>query len=262
MTKANVPESHASAGRFGPLGRFLSLAYGAISYIIFLFTFLYAIGFVGGFAVPKTVDTVREITPPPPMHALAVNLVLLAIFAIQHSGMARRGFKHILTKVVPPVIERSTYVLCASVALVLLFALWQPLPQVAWRIGNAKAAALVYSFSAFGWLIVLYSTFLISHFELFGVKQVVLNAVGRAIPGIGFKTPGLYRVVRHPIYLGFLIAFWAAPVMTFGHLLFAAATTIYIFIGIALEERDLIATFGDQYRHYRARVAMLLPGLF
>lgn len=262
MTTANVPESHASAGRFGPLGRLLSLAYGAISYIIFLFTFLYAIGFVGGFAVPKTVDTVRELTPPPPMHALAVNLVLLAIFAIQHSGMARRGFKHILTKVVPPVIERSTYVLCASVALILLFALWQPLPQVAWRIGNAKAAALVYSFSAFGWLIVLYSTFLISHFELFGVKQVVLNAVGRAIPGIGFKTPGLYRVVRHPIYLGFLIAFWAAPVMTFGHLLFAAATTIYIFIGIALEERDLIATFGDQYRHYRARVAMLLPGLF
>lgn len=258
MTLTTNAQSPAPAST---LGRILGLAYGAVAYVIFLVTFLYAIGFVSGFAVPKTVDTVRD-TPPPPMHALAVNLVLLAIFAIQHSGMARRAFKHVLAKVVSPVIERSTYVLCSSLALILLFSFWQPLPEIAWRIGNAKAAAAVYSLAACGWLIVLYSTFLISHFELFGLKQVTLHALGRAIPDIDFKTPGLYRIVRHPIYLGFLIAFWAAPVMSFGHLLFAAATTAYIFIGIALEERDLVATFGDQYRQYRARVAMLLPRLF
>ena len=253
--------THSQSPAAGSFGRILGLIYGTVAYVIFLATFLYAIGFVSGFAVPKTVDTVHD-TAPPPMHALAVNLVLLAIFAIQHSGMARRGFKHVLTKIVSPVIERSTYVLFASLALILLYAFWQPLPEIVWRIGNAKAAAVVYALAAFGWLIVLYSTFLISHFELFGLKQVTLNAIGRAVPAIDFKTPGLYRVVRHPIYLGFLIAFWAAPVMTFGHLLFAASTTAYIFIGIALEERDLIATFGDQYRHYRARVAMLLPGIF
>ncbi|WP_315838078.1 methanethiol S-methyltransferase [Bradyrhizobium prioriisuperbiae] len=254
-SQSSAPASSSTAGRL------LGLAYGAVAYVIFLVTFLCAIGFVSGFAVPKTVDTVRD-TAPPPMHALVVNLVLLAIFAIQHSGMARRGFKHVLTKVVSPVIERSTYVLFSSLALILLFSFWQPLPETVWRIDNAKAAAAVYSVAAFGWLIVLYSTFLISHFELFGLKQVTLHALGRVIPDIDFKTPGLYRVVRHPIYLGFLIAFWAAPVMTFGHLLFAAATTAYIFIGIALEERDLVAIFGDQYRQYRARVAMLLPKIF
>lgn len=260
MTLSTNSQSPAPASS-STLGRILGFAYGAVAYVFFLVTILYAIGFVSGFAVPKTVDTVRD-TAPPPMHAFAVNLVLLGLFAIQHSGMARRGFKHVLTRVVSPVIERSTYVLCSSLVLILLFAAWQPLPQIAWRIGNANATLAVYLLAAFGWLLVVYSTFLISHFELFGLKQVTLNAIGRAVPGIDFKTPGLYRVVRHPIYLGFLIAFWAAPVMTFGHLLFSAATTAYIFIGIALEERDLVATFGDQYRHYRARVAMLLPGLF
>ena len=170
------------------------------------------------------------------------------LFAVQHSGMARRGFKRVLTGVVSPVVERSTYVLCASLALVLVFAFWQPVPAEVWSVGTPAASMVVAALSALGWLIVLYSTFLISHFELFGLKQVVLNFFGRALEPIRFHTPGLYRFVRHPIYLGFIIAFWAAPVMTVGHLLFAAVTTAYIFVGIALEERDLIATFGDEYR--------------
>lgn len=176
--------------------------------------------------------------------------------------MARRGFKALLTKFVSPVIERSTFVLMSSLVLIALFVFWQPMPQLVRNVTNPIAAMAVRGVSAFGWLIVLYSTFLISHFELFGLKQVMTNFVGRIVPEMSFKTPGLYRFIRHPIYLGFIVAFWATPVMTAGHALFAFATTAYIFIGIWLEERDLVAMFGDQYRQYRERVAMLLPGIF
>jgi protein-S-isoprenylcysteine O-methyltransferase Ste14 len=243
----------------GTLARLAALVYGAASYLIFLGTFLYAIGFVSGLIVPKTIDSGTTISP---IKAIITNLILLSIFAVQHSGMARRGFKRVLTGVVPPVVERSTYVLCSSLALILVFALWQPIDLVVWSVDNPALAVSVSVLSAVGYLIVLYSTFLISHFELFGLKQVVMNFIGRALPAISFRTPGLYRIVRHPLYLGFIIAFWAAPTMTAGHLLFALVTTAYIFAGIALEERDLVATFGDEYRRYRARVAMLLPRIF
>jgi protein-S-isoprenylcysteine O-methyltransferase Ste14 len=239
------------------LARSLGFAYGTFAYLVFLGTFLYAIGFVGGVVVPKTIDNgVPGLLIP----ALCVNTLLLGIFAIQHSGMARRGFKAVLTKFVSPVIERSTFVLMSSLALVLLFACWQPMPQIIWQVTSPHAAFALKALSAFGWLIVLYATFLISHFELFGLKQVTMNFAGRVAPAIRFKTPGLYRFVRHPIYLGFIIAFWATSTMTAGHALFAFATTAYILIGIWLEERDLIAMFGDEYRKYRANVAMLLPG--
>jgi protein-S-isoprenylcysteine O-methyltransferase Ste14 len=243
----------------GVLARSAGLVYGMASYLIFFATFLYALGFVSGLIVPKTIDSG---TPVPPLAAIVIDLSLLTVFAVQHSGMARRGFKQVLTHVVSPVIERSTYVLCANLALIMVFAFWQPLPTVVWSAANPTLATAIASLAAVGWLIVLYSTFLISHFELFGLKQVVLNFVGRAVPAISFRTPGLYRFVRHPIYLGFIIAFWAAPTMTAGHLLFAVVTTAYIFVGIALEERDLVAAFGDQYRRYRDRVAMLLPRIF
>ena len=243
----------------GALARFAGLLYGMTSYLIFLGAFLYAVGFVSGLIVPKTIDSG---TPTPPISAVVTNLILLTVFAVQHSGMARRGFKRVLTDFVPPVIERSTYVLCASLALILVFAFWQPLPTVVWSATHPPLAMAITSLAAIGWLIVLYSTFLISHFELFGLKQVALNFVGRALPAGNFRTPGLYRLVRHPIYLGFIIAFWAAPTMTAGHLMFALVTTAYIFVGITLEERDLVAAFGDQYRRYRGRVAMLLPRIF
>jgi protein-S-isoprenylcysteine O-methyltransferase Ste14 len=256
MTITTERQFRSEPGAGGLLARFAGLVYGATSYLVFLGAFLYAVGFVSGVIVPKTIDSG---TPTPPISAIVTDLILLTVFAVQHSGMARRGFKRVLTGVVPAVIERSTYVLCASLALILVFAFWQPLPTVVWSAANPMAIA---SLSAIGWLIVLYSTFLISHFELFGLKQVVLNFVGRALPAISFRTPGLYRFVRHPIYLGFVIAFWAAPTMTVGHLMFALVTTAYIFVGIALEERDLVAAFGDEYRRYRDRVAMLLPRIF
>lgn len=253
---AIVDHAPASAGF---LSRTLSLAYGTLAYLVFLGTFLYAIGFVGGIAVPKTIDNG---VAGPLSSALLVNTLLLGLFAVQHSGMARRGFKALLTKVVSPAIERSTFVLMSSLALILLFACWQPMPQMLWQVTNPAGVLAFKAVSALGWLIVLYATFLISHFELFGLKQVVMNFAGRIAPEISFRTPGLYRFIRHPIYLGFIIAFWATPVMTAGHALFAFATTAYIFIGIWLEERDLVAMFGDEYRKYRARVAMLVPGLF
>ena len=243
----------------GWLQRTLSLAYGVTAYAIFLGTFLYAIGFVSRFVVPKHVNSGETV---PTLTAVAIDLLLLGVFAVQHSGMARKGFKHVLTRFVSPVIERSTYVLCSSFVLIALFWFWQPIPAVIWHVDDLAMAVAIQVLSAVGWLLVLYSTFLISHFELFGLKQVVMNFVGRAIPEMSFRTPALYRFMRHPLYLGFIIAFWATPTMTAGNLLFAGMATAYIFIGIALEERDLVATFGDQYRQYKARVAMLLPGVF
>jgi protein-S-isoprenylcysteine O-methyltransferase Ste14 len=256
MTVATSASPQASSGLFS---RTLVLIYGTAAYAIFLGTFLYAIGFAGRFIVPKHVNSGLV---GPPLYALAVNLVLLAIFAVQHSGMARRGFKHVLTSVVSPAVERSTYVLCSSAALIVLFAFWEPIPAVVWHIDNLAIAFSVQLISMFGWLLVLHSTFLISHFELFGLKQVMMNFIGRALPETSFKTPGFYRFVRHPLYLGFIVAFWATPTMTAGHLLFVVGATAYIFIGMAFEERDLVALFGEQYLQYKARVARLVPGLF
>jgi protein-S-isoprenylcysteine O-methyltransferase Ste14 len=239
--------------------RLFTLCYGGIAYLIFFGTFLYAVGFVSRFIVPKTVDSGAASAP---MTALLVNLVLMSIFAVQHSGMARRGFKRVFTRFASPAIERSTYVLLASLSLILLYWQWQPMPTMVWNIENSVAANIVTAGGFLGWLIVLYSTFLISHFELFGLTQVVSHFAGRVVEPMKFKTPGLYRLIRHPIYLGFIIAFWCTPMMTLGHLLFAAVTTAYIFVGIYLEERDLVSLFGDQYRRYRDKVAMLVPGIF
>jgi protein-S-isoprenylcysteine O-methyltransferase Ste14 len=239
--------------------RLLTLCYGGIAYLVFFGTFLYAVGFVAQYVVPKTIDTGATTSP---LTALLINLVLMSIFAVQHSGMARQGFKKLFTRFASPAIERSTYVLLASLTLILLFWQWQPMPTVVWNIENPVLAGVATAGGFLGWLIVLYSTFLISHFELFGLTQVVAHFAGRVVAPVKFKTPGLYRFIRHPIYLGFIIAFWSTPMMTLGHLLFASVTTAYIFVGIYLEERDLVSLFGSEYRRYRERVAMLLPGLF
>jgi methanethiol S-methyltransferase len=236
--------------------KFVALIYGLASYALFAVSLLYAVGFVGGFAVPKTINS-GDVAPLP--EAIVNNLRLLSLFAIQHSVMARNSFKAWWTRYVPASVERSTYVLFASLTLDLLFWQWQAIPTVIWRIDQPQIAIVISSLSLAGWLIVLTSTFLINHFELFGVRQVVDNLSGKASPAPRFRTPLLYNFVRHPIYLGFLIAFWATPNMTAGHLLFAGVTTIYVLIGIKLEERDLTAMFGDDYRRYRDRVAMLLP---
>ncbi len=247
---------HRTFGSFAM--RTLALCYGVVSYLIFLGTFLYAVGFVSRLMVPKTIDTGAETST---LRAICINLALLSLFAVQHSGMARQGFKRLFARFASPAIERSTYVLMASLVLVLLFWQWRPIPAIVWDIENPLLANLAMGGMALGWLIVLYSTFLISHFELFGLTQVVSNFAGRAVAPMKFKTPGLYRLIRHPIYLGFIIAFWSTPTMTAGHLLFAAVTTAYIFVGIYLEERDLVAMFGDEYRRYREYVAMLIPGI-
>ena len=239
--------------------RLFTLCYGGIAYLIFFGTFLYAVGFVSRLVVPKTVDSGAASSP---MTALLINLVLMSIFAVQHSGMARQGFKRLFARFASPAIERSTYVLLASLSLILLFWQWQPMPMVVWHIEDPVLAGVATAGGFVGWLIVLYSTFLISHFELFGLTQVVSHFAGRVAEPMKFKTPGLYRLIRHPIYLGFIIAFWCTPTMTLGHLLFAAVTTAYIFVGIYLEERDLVSMFGDQYRRYREKVAMLVPGIF
>jgi protein-S-isoprenylcysteine O-methyltransferase Ste14 len=237
-------------------GRVVAFLYGAATYVFFFVTFLYAIGFVERMVVPKTIDSG---VPGPVLQALIVNLVLMSIFAVQHSVMARPKFKRAWTRLVPPSVERATYVLFASLALALLIWQWQPMPSPVWTIANPGVAMAITVLSLAGWLIVLTSTFLINHFELFGLHQVANNLSGRAMPAPRFRTPLFYHFVRHPIYLGFIIAFWAAPTMTQGHLLFAAVTTAYIFVGIWLEERDLVDLFGDEYRRYRQRVSMLLP---
>ena len=236
--------------------RFIAFLYGLASYAVFFVVFLYAIGFVAGLVVPKTIDSGPAI---PAAEALIVDLLLMSLFAVQHSVMARQGFKRWWTRYVPQSVERSTYVLCASLALALLCWQWRPIPGVVWQIADARLAMGVTALAFVGWLIVLTSTFLINHFELFGLHQVANNLTGRPMPALRFRTPLYYHFVRHPIYLGFIIAFWAAPTMTVGHLLFAAVTTAYIIVGIQLEERDLIAIFGDQYRSYKSHVAMLVP---
>ena len=240
----------------GVVSRVFAFVYGLIAYLIFFGTILYAIGFVTGMVVPKTID---DGAAGSAVEAIIVNLLLMMLFAVQHSVMARKGFKAWWTQFVPKPIERSTYVLAASLVLDLLFWQWRPIPTVVWQIVNPQIALAVTGVSLLGWVIVFTSTFLINHFELFGLHQVANNLVGHEMKEPRFKTPVLYKLVRHPIYLGFIIAFWAAPTMTAGHLLFAAVTTAYIFVGIFLEERDLVALFGDEYQRYRERVGMLVP---
>jgi protein-S-isoprenylcysteine O-methyltransferase Ste14 len=238
------------------MSRVISFLYGLVAYLAFFVTILYAIGFVSGLVVPKAIDTGMIV---PIEEALVVNLFLMSIFAVQHSVMARKQFKQWWTQFVPAAIERSTYVLLASLALLFLFWQWRPIPTPVWQIADPQIAMAVTGLSHIGWLIVFTSTFLINHFELFGLHQVTNNLAGRDMPAPRFRTPLYYRFVRHPIYLGFIIAFWAAPTMTVGHLMFAAVTTAYICLGILLEERDLVEVFGDDYRNYRDRVAMLVP---
>jgi methanethiol S-methyltransferase len=238
------------------MGRFIAFLYGLASYVVFFVTFLYAIGFVSGLVVPKAIDTGAA---APTAEAFIVNLLLMSVFAIQHSVMARKPFKRWWTQFVPASVERSTYVLFSSLALVLLFWQWRPMPAPVWQVADPQIALAVTGLSFLGWLIVLTSTFLINHFELFGLHQVANNLAGHPMPAPRFRAPLYYKFVRHPIYLGFIIAFWATPAMTVGHLLFAAVTTAYIIVGILLEERDLVDLFGDEYRRYKDRVSMLLP---
>ena len=238
------------------MGGIAAILYGGLVYLVFLGTFLYAIAFVGNLWGPKTIDSGE---PGSVGAALVIDTLLLGLFAIQHSVMARPAFKRWWSRFVPEAVERTTYVLLASLALLLLYWQWWPIPATVWSVTNPTGALLLQAVSFAGWGVVLISTFLINHFELFGLRQVYGRLRGETLPPPVFKTPLFYKQVRHPIYLGFLLAFWATPTMTVGHLLFAVATTGYILIGIYLEERDLVAMFGDQYRRYREQVSMLIP---
>jgi protein-S-isoprenylcysteine O-methyltransferase Ste14 len=240
------------------LKRLMFFVYGVACYGIFFVTFLYAIGFVGGVGVPTALDG-------KPVSSAAtgalVNLGLLALFAVQHSVMARKGFKRRWTRIVPSPVERSTYVLFSSLALALLFWQWRPLGGTVWTVSDPVGRGVLYALFAFGWVIVLVSTFLIDHFDLFGLRQVWLYLRGREYTPLRFRTPAVYRIVRHPLYVGFLLAFWATPTMTAAHLLFALMTTAYIIVAIRLEERDLLREHGEAYEAYRDRVPMLVPSL-
>ena len=238
------------------MGGLLAVLYGAVAYVFFLITFAYAIGFIGNIFVPKTIDSG---TPGPVLEALVVNVILLGVFAVQHSVMARQGFKRVWTRIVPESVERSTFVLFATAALALLLWQWRPMPEVVWQVQDTTAIALIHGLFWLGWGILLLSTFLLNHFELFGLRQVLVRLMGWRTPAPQFRTPFLYKRVRHPLYLGFMIAFWATPTMSLGHLLFSIGSTGYILIGIFFEERDLINLFGDQYRRYRQQVSMLIP---
>ncbi len=236
--------------------RFTVFLYGLVSYVLFLATFLYTIGFVGNFLVRRSIDAPRE---GGVVSGLAVDLALLLGFAIQHSVMARPGFKRWMTRFIPEPAERSTYVLASSLALIALFIFWRPLGGTVWSVTEPVMAELIYGLSAAGWLLILVATFLINHFDLFGLRQVWLNLLSSRYRPLTFRTPGLYRVVRHPLYVGWITAFWATPTMTATHLLFAVVTTLYILVAIRFEERDLVATLGRDYRDYRRRVPMLVP---
>ncbi|MCJ9705125.1 MULTISPECIES: methanethiol S-methyltransferase [unclassified Bradyrhizobium] len=242
--------------------RFAILLYAIVSYAVFTASFLYALGFVGNYVVPKSIDRSLDVGSPSTVtEAIVVNLLLMSLFAIQHSVMARPGFKRWWTKVLPVACERSTYVLLSSLILLLLFWQWRPIPIPIWQTSGIVAWLLT-GVHWLGWLIAFASTHMIDHFDLFGLRQAFSALRGTELPGQSFKAPLLYRIVRHPIMLGFLLAFWATPEMTGGHLLFAIANTAYILVALQFEERDLIAEFGATYQQYRRRVPMLVPRIF
>ena len=237
------------------MNRVIAFVYGVVAYAIFFVTFLYAAGFVGNVVVPKSLDG----TPVGRLGtSLLVDLGLLALFAVQHSVMARPAFKRMWTRIVPEPVERSTYVLASSLALILLFWVWRPLGGVVWDVEHPVGRAVLHGGFVFGWLLVLVSTFLINHFDLFGLRQVWLHLLGRPYQPLPFRTPGPYRIVRHPLYVGWLFAFWSTPTMTVTHLLFAVMTTAYVLVAIRFEERDLVAAHPE-YATYRERVPMLIP---
>jgi protein-S-isoprenylcysteine O-methyltransferase Ste14 len=259
QVRMDSPAAVARAERAGAgvtLGRIAALAYGVVAYGAFLVAILYAIGFVGNWVVPKGIDSG---TPGPLVPSLLINGLLLSAFVVQHTVMARPAFKRWITRYVPRSIERSTFVLAASSILLVTFWQWRPLPQIVWSVEHPAAVWGLSALSLLGWGIVLVSSFMVSHFDLFGLRQVWLNFVGRPYTPVGFRLVGLYRLVRHPLMLGFLIAFWATWRMSVGHLFFAVMTTLYIFMGTWLEERDLVAEHGDAYRSYRRSVRGLVP---
>ncbi len=238
------------------IGRGTIFIYGAVCYLMFLGTFLYAIGFVGGVIVPKTIDSG---TAGPITQSILINALLLGLFAIQHLVMARPGFKVWWTKIIPPAVERSTFVLMTNIILITMFWAWQPVTDVVWTIENPAIRMAIHATAAMGWIIVLLATFMIDHFDLFGMRQVTLHLLGRPYNGARFHTPWFYQYVRHPLMLGFIIAFWAAPTMTMGHLMFAAMTTAFILVALQFEERDLMALHGEAYKAYQRTTPMLIP---
>lgn len=248
-TPPNIGEAMKRLGVF---------VFGVLAYTGFLATFLYAIGFLGNWVVPKSIDGEPSV---PTAQAILVDTLLLGLFAAQHSIMARPAFKRALRRFVPEAAQRSTYVLASSLALAALFAFWQPIGGVVWDVRDPIGRAVLYGLFAFGWGLVLAATFLINHFDLFGLRQVWLYLRGKPYAHLQFVTPGPYKVVRHPLYVGWIFAFWATPTMTSAHLLFAAATTAYILMAIRLEERDLLAEHGPSYAGYRRQVPMLIPRL-
>jgi methanethiol S-methyltransferase len=240
------------------MSRWLVFIYGLIAYVMFLGVFLYAVGFLGNFGVPRSIDSGE---PGPLSTAILIDSLLLAVFAVQHSVMARPAFKHWLTKFIPRPAERSTYVLASNLALILLFWQWRPIEGTIWSVTHPAAQAVLYSLFAFGWLTVFVTTCLISHFDLFGLRQVWFYLRGEEYRPVPFSMPGPYRFVRHPLYVGWLFAFWATPTMTIAHLVFAIGTTAYILVAIQFEERDLLAAHGENYAAYRRSVPMLVPRL-